>query len=744
MKLFEKSMNFLGSVIRDGKIHPSPHQVLKTKEIELKDVVNIADLRKFLGMCVFLSKHLHRSTEVFKHLRKLIGKDGNEIIKWSENDGFLEREFQKAKMALDELTALTPYDRNKVAYIMVDSSKDGVGAILFQKDAVTQTNNVVEFYSRKRPDAERKYDCSSCVLETAGMVGAVNYWRHYLEDQSLVTTIFTDSKSLEAVAKRFANNQIPSDVRLINKFFSKIQGLRLKVRYVPGNSMTIKGVDLISRYKNNITCDDTCDICKLAKIPSVIPNSFVAGVSQLCTDLTRKYKFHEDIETSQQSENIAENFKKKFGWKKSGVRQFAVNELVAPVKKIDVNMTLSDLLKCHWMFRDAQAKEKHLRQARRIILANEQVPPRQMRVDTLVNKKKSFVESGILKYKRFLGADEFVVIPIPVDMVNTAIGAIHKEFGCKSVTQMNMIFNRYFECANSKSFIDLYLKKCPNCILLRKDNTRQVVPLKKIPLPENLGDQIYVDEIHRTNRDGSDLKLFFATEGLSRYGVTFWYQGALTGDMFVKFMCTARAVLSPLHTTNVKVVLRCDKASQHTSGDTKKRLKSLGFDLQLFESSTLSKNIIPEQDARIATLSKFLNVAMNNPRMTMEQSVMWAIIQYNTSLTNLNWSPAEIFTKRRLGSQLELALSNTELKNRLALCRERSRKAADKERSRKRKRKLLKFKPWENIYLNSPEMLEKIREEFELIKEGDVVKLHQAFEKIIWTVYLLSKILIGV
>ena len=57
---------------------------------------------------------------------------------------------------------------------------------------------------------------SSCILELSGLVGACNFWRHYLESAVLPTIVFTDSASLTAIAKRFADSLVPSTVITIN------------------------------------------------------------------------------------------------------------------------------------------------------------------------------------------------------------------------------------------------------------------------------------------------------------------------------------------------------------------------------------------------------------------------------------------------------------------------------------------------------------------------------------------------
>jgi hypothetical protein len=78
--MFLEEMNFLGAMIKNGVIFPSPHQKLKALESTPETVKTVTELRSFLGLCNFLAKFMHRSTDVFAVLRKWLGKDGKTAI----------------------------------------------------------------------------------------------------------------------------------------------------------------------------------------------------------------------------------------------------------------------------------------------------------------------------------------------------------------------------------------------------------------------------------------------------------------------------------------------------------------------------------------------------------------------------------------------------------------------------------------------------------------------------------------
>lgn len=277
--------------------------------------------------------------------------------------------------------------------------------------------------------------------------------------------------------------------------------------------------------------------------------------------------------------------------------------------------------------------------------------------------------------------------------------------------------------------IESYLKNCRNCVLLRKDGSREKREIKSIPVPKSIGEQIYVDEICRTDRTGKELKILFATEGLSRYAVAQIYKSPFTSDKFISFMAMARSVLAPLKRKSVRIICRCDGASQHASKKTAEALKQMGIDIEIYESSTFSKNKIPEHDARIGVFSRHLTVILNNPTVTREQAVMNAVIEYNQSLTNLNWSPAEIFTGRKIGSQDLTNLELSELYKRIENIRDKGRKATEKFREKKKLKKKLTLIPWRNEVLNDPNVLRALREKGQIFRIGDTVKLNLHYGK---------------
>ena len=155
--------------------------------------------------------------------------------------------------------------------------------------------------------------------------------------------------------------------------------------------------------------------------------------------------------------------------------------------------------------------------------------------------------------------------------------------------------------------------------------------MREVKPPEKVGEIIYIDEIQRQGRK-DPIRVLFATDGLSRFGVIERYEGLLTSEMFISFVLRVKNVLSALNSEKSNVICRTDGASAHTSRKTKECLDKAGVVLEVHESTTCSKNVIPAQDVRIRALQKFLVVALNEKDSSIDYALFWTIRMYNQSI----------------------------------------------------------------------------------------------------------------
>ncbi|CBY06723.1 unnamed protein product [Oikopleura dioica] len=724
MHVMPVRMNFLGAVIKDGRITASPHQASKIRSYSKEKITSVSELRSFLGLLVPLSKFQNRPTDYLVPLRKLLDADGKVKIQWSTES---ERALERAKESMNQLVELTPFEAKKQAYVVVDSSADGCGAILFQKDESTEppTNKVCEFYSRKRPDAERKFKASSCMLECAGAIGALCYWRRYFIEAREPVILFTDSRPFACIAKRWAENLVPSDIVHINNLFKNILGLKLLVRHLPGKSIEISGVDFISRSKSHMeNCNEDCKICILASTPKENEVPFVTEkqMEELSKDVknfqkagaVRRIQVHQvDESMSGPVWNMYES------WTDEVDHEIEAFELVSAVMNNKRARKLNDFLNDGESLRRIQQRDNILRQAIKCIEGKLNPPPRQQRLATLC--RKAYVRNRHLRLKKWIGTLEVEVVIIPENLALEVVRIVHDSTMCQSPSQLAEKVRRHFEFPNIRVWALKFSSSCYKCSLLKKPDNYRAKPLKPVSIPSKIGEVVLLDEINRMDRNKRPFKIFFATEALTRFGVALPTRTHVNSDSFVDFCYLTRQLLAPLKAEDATVIIRTDAHSAHVSRETKNRLDNIGMKVEIFESTSMSKNLIPEQDARIAVLSKFLNAELNDRETTIQVAVQNAVSQYNHVLGNRKLAPVEIFTGRRICTQKPVEIDVNDLVYEIEAERTAKRESVDRSNALKQKKKdRLILKPVGAEVNGTTE---------QILKVGDVVRLNKTWDK---------------
>ncbi|CBY08351.1 unnamed protein product [Oikopleura dioica] len=724
MHIMPERMNFLGAVIKNGRITASPHQAAKIRNYSKEKISTVSELRSFLGLLVPLSKFQSRPTDFLVPLRKLLDGDGKTKIDWTEE---ADKALSLAKNSMDKLVELTPFDAKKRAYIVVDSSADGCGAILFQKDDSTDppVNRVCEFYSRKRPDAERKFKASSCMLETSGAVGCLCYWRRYFIEAGEPVVLYTDSRPFSCIAKKWAENCVPSDIVEINNLFKNISGLKVVVVHLPGKSIEISGVDFISRSKEHMEdCNEDCQICKLASTPKVDEVPFISEeqMEKLSAELA-KYKKAAAVRRIQ-IHNFDETMYEKVwnmndSWTDEIDHEIEAFETVSAVLTPRKARKLNDFINDGLAIRQIQQSDKTLKSAIHYIEKKLNPPPRQQKLATLC--RKAYVKNQHLKTKKWIGTQEFELILMPEKVALKIMRIIHDSTLCQSPSQLAEKARRYFEMPNIKIWAAKFTTSCYKCTLLKKPDAYRPQPLKAVGIPSRIGELILVDEINRTDRNKQPFKVFFATEGLTRMGIALPVRDTINSDNFVNFMYLCRQLLAPLRADKAEVIIRTDGHTAHLSSETKERLDEIGMKIEVYESSSMSKNIIPEQDGRIAVLSKFLNAALNDRESSVPKAVSVAISQYNHVLGNKKSAPVELFTGRKICTQEPISVNINDLVTEIETDRTTKRELADRRNAEKKMRApRLILKP-------AGEAVDGPNEQ--TLQENDVVRLNEKWDK---------------
>ena len=132
--------------------------------------------------------------------------------------------------------------------VEVDTSSNGIGAILYQKQWVTdpeteektKKERVVSFASKRLKGAQKKY--SAYKLELLGLLTAVQHWKYFLIENKFI--VRSDHKALYWLTKT-NNKNLPSPLHRWQEALTA--DFEFEFEWVPGTQL--KGVDALSRKK---------------------------------------------------------------------------------------------------------------------------------------------------------------------------------------------------------------------------------------------------------------------------------------------------------------------------------------------------------------------------------------------------------------------------------------------------------------------------------------------------------------
>ncbi|KAI3369484.1 hypothetical protein L3Q82_007699 [Scortum barcoo] len=124
--------------------------------------------------------------------------------KWNDK---AEEAFNKLKQKFTTAPILTVPDPALQFVVEVDTSNEGIGAVLSQRFPADNRIHPCAFLSRKLSAAERNYDVGN--EELLAVKAVLEEWRHWLEGAEQPFIVWTDHKNLEYLksAKRLNSRQ---------------------------------------------------------------------------------------------------------------------------------------------------------------------------------------------------------------------------------------------------------------------------------------------------------------------------------------------------------------------------------------------------------------------------------------------------------------------------------------------------------------------------------------------------------
>lgn len=198
MQLYVKEVEFLGHVLGENSVRPSPKRVKAV--LECATPVNVSELRLFLGMINVYNKFIPRACDIFQALHNLLSKN----VKWHW-DAECVRAFEMGKKLMSEAPVLTMYDPTKTLVLITDASPIGIAAVLAIRDDNGEEHPVA-YISKSLTQTQQKY--SQLEREGLSIVTALSKLHKFLAarrfilvtDNMPLKSMFSPDKTLPKVA----------------------------------------------------------------------------------------------------------------------------------------------------------------------------------------------------------------------------------------------------------------------------------------------------------------------------------------------------------------------------------------------------------------------------------------------------------------------------------------------------------------------------------------------------------------
>ena len=250
--------------------------------------------------------------------------------------------------------------------------------------------------------------------------------------------------------------------------------------------------------------------------------------------------------------------------------------------------------------------------------------------------------------------------------------------------------------------------------------------MKAVPIEKKFFKQIICDEIHRLKGSVTH-KFLVAIESMSGFMVALPIIKEKSGTHFVALVAQLKSMLTPHSSDQLKIGLRCDAATWHNSAEVRETLNLLNVEIQLHDSASLSKNIVPELDGKLKHFSRHLGHYMSTTALHPEICAQLACQKMNTTVGRQNCTPAELFTGRKAFTDESVRISANDLLSSIAHSRESKRTSAERANYQKLRKSEQQKHPYSDPTLNSTASTDHLN--LSQLCNGDQVPLNTQFDK---------------
>ena len=207
--------------------------------LDMPEAKDVARVKRFCGMIQYLSRFMPNLSNDLSSLHTLTKKG----VAWNWSSE-CENALRIIKQKITCAPVLAYYDATKPLVLQIDSSKNGVGAVLLQQAKPT------EHASRALTKLEQNW--AQIEKEMLAVVFGLERFNQYTCARNVI--VHNDHKSIEIILQK-SLCQAP---KRLQSLIMRINAYNVSVKYVPGNDLKI--ADALSRDFCDSVCDTKCHI----------------------------------------------------------------------------------------------------------------------------------------------------------------------------------------------------------------------------------------------------------------------------------------------------------------------------------------------------------------------------------------------------------------------------------------------------------------------------------------------------